>query len=178
MIGHSLGGYVGLAFAEKYPDKLKGLGMFHSTAFADSEEKKQNRDKTMSFIERNGVDLFAKSFVQPLFCKHRKETFAQEIAEAQEVVRQTPITTILKATAAMKARPDRTHVLKNADYPILYIIGEQDLAVPLEQSKAQCHIPKKSIVHILKNVGHMGMIEEKEKSVDIIAAFAKLCNNS
>jgi len=175
IIGHSLGGYVALAFAEKYTKKLKGLGMFHSTAFADSEEKKQNRDKTMDFIKRNGVDLFAKSFVQPLFSKQHRTYLTQEIADAQETVRQTPIETILKATEAMKKRPDRTHVLKEASYPILYVIGKEDLAVPLAQSEAQCYIPKKNIVHLLEGVAHMGMIEAKEKSTEILRDFALLC---
>ncbi len=178
LIGHSLGGYVALAFAEKYPQRLKGLGMFHSTAFADSEEKKQNRDKTLDFIKRNGVDLFAKSFVQPLFSRQNRDSLTQEIADAQEIVQQTPVDTILKATEAMKKRPDRTYVLKSASYPVLYVIGKEDLAVPLAQSEAQCYIPQKNVVHILEQVAHMGMIEAKEKSTEILREFAKLCEGT
>jgi len=175
MIGHSLGGYVALAFAEKQPEKLKGLGMFHSTAFADSEEKKVNRDKTMSFIKRNGVELFSKSFVQPLFYKGKRELLEQEIIDAQEVVRCTDLQTILLVTESMKKRPDRTNVLKNANYPVLYIIGNEDLAVPLAQSKAQCNIAPKSISYFLDNVSHMGMIEEKEKTTAILKKFMYTC---
>ena len=53
MIGHSMGGYITLAFAEKFPEKLKGLGLFHSTAYADSEEKKVGREKRISTLFRN-----------------------------------------------------------------------------------------------------------------------------
>src|ERR1044072_7106334 len=58
MIGHSMGGYITLAFAEKFPEKLKGLGLFHSTAFADSDEKKAARNKNVEFIKKNGSAKF------------------------------------------------------------------------------------------------------------------------
>jgi pimeloyl-ACP methyl ester carboxylesterase len=48
MLGHSMGGYITLAFAEKYPLLLTGLGLIHSTAFADSEEKKKNRARALN----------------------------------------------------------------------------------------------------------------------------------
>jgi len=173
LIGHSLGGYVALAFAEMFPKYLLGLGMFHSTAFADSELKKSNRDKTMDFIKRNGVDLFAKSFVQPLFSKKRKGEFEEEIKQCQKIVRNTTLESILWTTEAMKARPDRSTVLKSLTIPVIYIIGEDDLAVPLEQSKKQVNLASKTKAYFLKNVAHMGMYEEKELTKQLIKSF---CN--
>ena len=76
MIGHSMGGYVALAFCEKFPSRLKGLGLFHSTAYADSSEKKQARDKTIDFIERYGTEEFVEEFVPPLFLKVVEKIFS------------------------------------------------------------------------------------------------------
>src|SRR5690349_9785457 len=67
LIGHSMGGYISLAFAEKYPERLKGLGLFHSTAFADNEERKANRKKGIDFIEKNGAHDFLKTIIPSLF---------------------------------------------------------------------------------------------------------------
>ena len=47
VIGHSMGGYVSLELAAHYPDLLSGVGLFHSTAIADTDEKKDNRLKTI-----------------------------------------------------------------------------------------------------------------------------------
>jgi len=151
--------------------------MFHSTAFADTDEKKENRDKLVSFIQRNGVELFAKSFVQPLFYRHRREEFAKEIAALQETVIKTSKEAIFGSIEAMKSRPDRTEVLKKANYPVLYIIGNQDLAVPLEQSKAQCYIAQDSTAYFLENVAHMGMIEERAKTTETLKYFTEKCQN-
>src|SRR5690606_16552701 len=65
VIGHSLGGYVMLALLELMGDKLKAVGLFHSTAFADDEEKKGMRDRTVIFLKKHGVDMFVISFVPP-----------------------------------------------------------------------------------------------------------------
>ena len=63
IIGHSMGGYITLAFANKYPDLLAGFGLFHSTAFADSEEKKQTRRKAIEFIKNNGAYAFLRTSI-------------------------------------------------------------------------------------------------------------------
>jgi pimeloyl-ACP methyl ester carboxylesterase len=75
----------------------------------------------------------------------------------------------------MKARPDRTNVLKEAKVPVLFIVGKKDTAIPLETSKEQFYLPTKSLVYVLDNVGHMGMLEEKEECLLIIKSFVELC---
>ena len=66
LIGHSMGGYISLAFAEKYPEKIRALGLFHSSSYPDSEEKKESRDKNIRFIQKNGAALFVEQSIPGL----------------------------------------------------------------------------------------------------------------
>lgn len=175
IIAHSLGGYVALAFAEKFANRLKGLGLFHSTAFADNEEKKQNRDKTALFIDKNGVQPFAHNFVQSLFYKERKEELADIIDKMYQIALQTPKETAVAVTRAMRNRPDRTQVLKEATYPVLFIAGKADEAVPLEKSKEMLYLPKNALIQLLDETAHMGMFERPEETYFMVEQFCTYC---
>jgi pimeloyl-ACP methyl ester carboxylesterase len=175
MIAHSLGGYVTLAFAEKFGHMLKGIGLFHSTAFADSEEKKQNRDKTAEFIDKYGVPPFAQNFVQSLFYKERKEELAETIEKVHQIALQTPKETAVTVTRAMRNRPDRSHVLKEAAYPVLFIAGKADEAVPLEKSKDMFYLPKNAVIQLLDETAHMGMYERPEETYFTVEKFCRYC---
>ncbi len=173
MIGHSLGGYVTLAFAEKYPENLLGFGLFHSTAFADTEEKKRNRDRTIEFIEKHGMDAFADSFVAPLFYPKNRERLSAEIDQLKDVCRKMEVKTVVATTRAMRDRKDRIEVLRRTKLPVLFIIGREDNAVPYEKSMEQCYLPEKHQVHILEETGHMGMYERKEESIKMVEEFVQ-----
>jgi pimeloyl-ACP methyl ester carboxylesterase len=175
IVAHSLGGYVALALAEKHPDLIKGLCMFHSTAYADSEEKKHSRNKAADFIDKNGVEAFAESFVPSLFFKGKRETLTADMEKVRQMVIQTPKTTAVAVTKAMRDRPDRTHVLKDANYPVLFIAGREDEAIPFEVAKPQFFLPKRSVVHILPETAHMGMFERPRETVLIVSQFCDLC---
>ncbi|HVD98199.1 MAG TPA: alpha/beta hydrolase [Cytophagaceae bacterium] len=175
MIGHSLGGYVTLAFAEKYENRLKGFGLFHSTAFADSEERKENRNKTIAFIEKYGVATFAQSFVPPLFSLRNRERLKSEIEDLVRIAASSSEAGVIETTIAMRDRPDRTSVLKNANVPVLLVVGKKDGTIPLEKNLEQCHLAKHSIVHFIQDAGHMGMIENKEEAQKILQSFAGFC---
>lgn len=172
-IGHSLGGYVGLAFGERYNHNLLSLGLFHSTAFADGEEKKINRNKTIAFIEAHGVATFAQSFVPPLFNSHTKAKYEFEIDRITKVAKNTDPLAVIETTKAMRDRVDRTHILKEALFPILFIIGKDDGAVPLSSSLEQCYLPKDSTIHIYADCGHMGMLEKQKETQSAILSFLK-----
>jgi pimeloyl-ACP methyl ester carboxylesterase len=173
MIGHSLGGYVTLAFAEAYPQMLQGFGLFNSTAFADTEEKKKVRNRTIEFVEKHGVENFIQSFVPDLFYRKRREALSEQIEEAIRICKQTPLKSLTAYTLAMRDRKERIHVLKNFNRPILFVAGDEDGAVPLEKTKEQCFLPKNHDVHILAQTGHMGMFEREEDSLRIVENFLK-----
>jgi pimeloyl-ACP methyl ester carboxylesterase len=161
LIGHSMGGYITLAFAEKHPHLIDSFGLFHSSAFADNEEKKAARLKSITFIKNNGVYDFLKTSIPGLFLY--PEGY-QPCIDLIEKAKQFTAEAIIKYYQAMIDRPDRTSVLKKFTGPVLFIIGVHDKAIPFEQSMQQCYLPVQSHIHILRNSAHMGMWEEMDKS--------------
>lgn len=171
MIGHSMGGYITLAFAEKYPEQLDSFGLFHSSAFADNEEKKQTRTKAIDFINEKGSGVFLKTSTPGLFTKEFAEKYPERINELIEKGKKFSAEALVQYYKAMIARPDRTDVLKTFSKPILFIIGEHDMAIPLESSLQQCYLPVQSHVNLLEKSAHIGMWEETEKCNQILLKF-------
>ena len=158
-----------------FPEKLNGIGLFHSTAYADTEEKKINRDKTIIFIEENGVDVFASAFVPPLFNVDSRNRCSEEIATITKVAKNTDPLAVIETSKAMRDRVDRSGVMAHLNIPVLYIIGKEDNAIPLEISMQQCSLPNDSVVHVLEGCGHMGMVEKKRETIKAIDNFVAYC---
>jgi pimeloyl-ACP methyl ester carboxylesterase len=173
MIGHSMGGYVSLAFAEKFPMRLAGLGLFHSTAYSDNAEKKHARDKTIEFIERYGTEEFVDEFVPPLFFEGRKKDLKEEIKMVIEMGKNTSKMSVIEAIRAMRDRKDRTKVLEKIACPVLFIVGKNDIAVNFSSSVNQFWLPAYSTVHILNNTGHMGMLERSAETCLMVEHFVE-----
>ena len=173
VIGHSLGGYVTLALLELMGSKLKAVGLFHSTAFADDQAKKDMRDRTILFLKKNGVDKFVTSFVPPLFPVDRREELSKEIDQAIEDAKSSTLDGLIAFAGAMRDRKDRMDVLKNYSGPKLLIAGTEDGAVKIETSRAQ----KEAFTHYFEQegVGHMGMVERKEETLNLVREFALSC---
>lgn len=169
MIGHSMGGYITMAFLEKFPEKLISFGLFHSSAFADDAAKKEARVKSIGFIRENGAIAFLKTSIPGLFMNAEKsEHFIQELLDQGKSFTKDAL---IGYYEAMIARPDRTTLLKNAEMPVLIIAGEHDKAVPFEHSLKQSHMPSHCSFHVLRNSAHMGMLEESGASNIILANF-------
>ncbi len=160
LIGHSMGGYTTLAYAEKYRETLNGFGLLHSSAYADNEAKIATREKAISFIEENGTAAFLKTTIPNLF--YNAEKCKDAIKMLIEKGNNFSPHILVQHYKAMINRPDTTSVLKTFKQPILFIISEHDKAVPFEHSLQQSHLPQIAYVNILRNSGHMGMIEEPE----------------
>jgi pimeloyl-ACP methyl ester carboxylesterase len=175
MIGHSMGGYITMAFAEKYPDRLKAFGLFHSSAFADNEAKKETRKKGIAFIKEHGAAAFLETMIPNLYSSDTKTYHAEWVAGHKKTANTFPPQTLISYYEAMIQRPDRTEVLKKTKLPVLFIMGREDQAVPIEDGLKQCHMPAVSYVEILENSGHMGMVEEKEAVNKILVDFVSIC---
>ena len=173
MIGHSMGGYVTLAFAEKYPAMLKGFGFINSTAFADSSEKKENRKKGIEFIKVNGAYSFIRTSTPNLFSSHFKKEHPETVTALIENGKNYPAEVLQQYYRAMMQRPDKTKVLYSAKIPVLFVIGMEDAAVPLNDILQQVHLPSTSYIHIFENTGHMAMWEAAEKVNAAILNFVQ-----
>ena len=162
LIGHSMGGYVALAFADAYPEMLKGLGLFHSTAKADSPEKQQARKKGITFIRENGSAPFLKQSTPNLFAeKYKLENPGEVSALIQRGATFNP-ESLIAYYEAMLRRPDHTKVLESMRVPVLLIAGALDTAIPLPESLSQAAMADTTYFHILEDAAHMGMWEAKE----------------
>lgn len=171
MIGHSMGGYVTLAFAEKYGELLASFGLFHSTALADTEEKKATRRKGIGFVREHGAFEFLKTTTPNLFSPLTKQRFPELVSQfVQELSGFSP-EALIAYYEGMIRRPDRTAILKQAKNPVLFVLGEHDNAVPIQDGLKQSHLPSQAHIHILHDSGHMGMLEEKDKSNQLLEAF-------
>lgn len=171
LIGHSMGGYAGLAFVERYPKRCLALGLFHSTAEPDTEEKKTTRRKSIAFIERHGAAEFIRQSTPNLFADGSKEQHPKWVNAVIERYAAFDPASLIGYYEGMIARPDRTKILRETAQPVLFVIGRHDNTIPLESSLRQSHMPALVMIHILDETGHMGMIEAAGQSNWILDEF-------
>ncbi|RYY89193.1 MAG: alpha/beta hydrolase [Chitinophagaceae bacterium] len=176
LVGHSMGGYIALAFAEQWPERLIGLGLFHSSALADTAAKVETRRKGIEFIQKNGAAAFLKTSIPGLYAKKttedRPELIEKHLAEAT----QTAPEALVGYYEAMIARPDRTQLLKDAQIPILLILGREDIAVSLADGLAQSHLPAICHLELMEETGHMGMREHPETANEHLRSYVRFIN--
>lgn len=174
MIGHSMGGYITLAYEEMYPQKAKSFGLFHSTAYADNDIKIQNRKKAIEFIKANGNKPFLKTIIPDLYYNSFDKT--NNIENHLAISNKIEASVLIQYYHAMINRKDRTIVLKNSNKPVLFVGGSYDLLIPFKQTIKESCYADCAVISILKKSAHMGMIEENEFSNNIISAFINFTN--
>ncbi|MBN3034573.1 MAG: alpha/beta hydrolase [Bacteroidales bacterium] len=171
MIGHSMGGYVTMAFAEKHPDLLAGFGLFHSTARADTPEVKQNRIRTIEAI-RNDHLSFVRQFIPALFAPVNRGCLDEEIKRMVQQAGRMKKEAIIDAIIGMKDRPDRLHLIGQSTVPVLFISGREDPRVNMQDMAQQALTAFRGQLNVLGGVGHMGYLEAMNETAAIISAFA------
>jgi pimeloyl-ACP methyl ester carboxylesterase len=159
LVGHSMGGYVALAIAETYPGLVAGLGLFHSSALPDSAHDAEHRARNRTFLEEHGVAAYADEFLQPQLSPVHRESLTNSIEQLQAIAAAVPLAVALGSLDAMGQRPDRRAVLEKATYPVLFIAGKDDHAVPPEKTHEESVLPDYCTVVWLAGVGHLGFIE-------------------
>ncbi len=171
VLGHSLGGYVALALLERMGDQIQAIGLLHSTAFEDDLEKKEMRNRILTFLKKHGAVKFVTSFVPQLFPEHRRIELAEAMEQAIEDGKRSSLEGLLAYTVAMRDRKDRMKVLQQFAGPKLLLAGTLDGSVKIESSRAQ----QGAYTHYteLEGVGHLGMVEEKEKTLAVVESFVK-----
>lgn len=171
VIGHSMGGYITLAFAERYPQYLRAFGLFHSTAFPDTEEKIATRRKGIGFMKEHGGFAFLKNIVPNLFSPVTKAENQPLIDGFLASLNNFSTESLVSYYESMIRRPDRTAVLKTTRNPVLLIMGKYDTAIPPDDGLKLGKLPEIAYIHILGQSGHMGMLEEAERSNQLLQKF-------
>ena len=168
IVGHSMGGYIGLSFADYYVNHVQGLLLFHSTTYEDNEAKKTSRMKVAEFIQEWGVSKYLETATPNLFGDAFKKTnpgVIQNVIESGSGISQEAM---IQFVFAMRNRKAMTHLLKQHTIPVWMIVGEADLAVPIQDSLEQIKLLPSSNSLVLNNVGHMGMFEATDQVNEFI----------
>jgi pimeloyl-ACP methyl ester carboxylesterase len=175
LIGHSLGGYVTLAYARQYENELRGFGLFHSTAYADSQEKKESRTRLIGIIEETGAAAFIRNFFPSLFYDNRRTELASPINRLIEGASEISALSIREYARAMRDREDNRELLKSFRKPVMMIVGENDASVPLNLSQEQSRLIQRPYILTLKETGHMGMFERPVETLHFVQNFLNVC---
>jgi pimeloyl-ACP methyl ester carboxylesterase len=167
MFGHSLGGYITLAFAEKDSERLNGFSLIHSTAFPDSDEAKQGRVASAEKVRKEGIHSLIDGLVPKLFSPDTSDEKSFETVK--EIGYKTSPTGAISTLMAMKDRTDRNSVLEGTQLPVLLIAGEKDQIIPSEKTFS---VSKSNIKHSLINdSGHMSMYENPKVLISEIKKY-------
>lgn len=169
-IGHSMGGYVSLAFAELYPDNVKKIILVNSTAKADSDERKLNRDRAIQAVKQN-FSVFVKMSVSNLFSEKNRERLSQKIENVKNQALDTSLQGVIASLEGMKIRDDREVMLHFAPYPIMLVLGTDDPALNYEEAKTQTENTSTQLV--ILDGGHMSHLENTQELFENIVSFLK-----
>lgn len=154
--GHSMGGYVSLAFAKAYPERVLGLGLVASQALADTPERKQGRYDAAEEILKTGVEPVAEAFSPKLTPDERVQAYVRGLIAGQ---RPAGLAGALKA---MAERDDSTSILSSFKFPVVVIHGEADELIPIQRAQEiKAEIPHATLTE-LSDIGHMLMMEDSQ----------------
>lgn len=177
VIGHSMGGYTALAMLEQQPERLAGVGLFHSHPFPDTDEKKADRLKQVEFIRNLGHPVYLKQLVPKLFSPRYAQSHPFDIDKIVHRAARFSAEGIIGGVRAMATRPDRSEVLRGSPVPVLFIVGQLDEAVPPAFSREQLALPRVASIHVLPKVAHMGMFEARRPTQLMVRQFVDFCTN-
>jgi pimeloyl-ACP methyl ester carboxylesterase len=177
LTGHSLGGYITLAFLELYPERLTGYCLFHSHPSADSEEATAKRKREIRIVTAGEKDLIYQENVTRMFAEENLDNFPEALLRSKEIASKISSEGIISVLQGMMSRPSRISLLEEGRVPCLWILGKKDNYIPFEAIQKRVNLPSNADVAILENSGHLGFIEEEDLSVKIISEFVKKLKN-
>lgn len=168
LVGHSMGGYVSLAFAELYPEYVKGMALLNSTARADSTERKRNRDRAIKAVKQSFVNFISLSIAN-LFSEGNRKRLVNEIEIVKSEALKTSLQGILASLEGMKIRTDREVLLHLTAFPKLLILGEKDPVLPHDETKQQ--VKNTEVQLVVFPDGHMSPIENEIELTAVLLKF-------
>ena len=174
IVGHSMGGYVTLAFAGKYPKLLRGFCLFHSHCFPDNSAEQDNRNRTIGIVNKDKFSYVAQ-FIPSLFPIEVHKKYAKQIEKMIQRASKMEKEGVIAALEGMKVRVDQSELLKTTSLPVLFILGQKDSRAPLARLWEMISMPVVSETLLLRDCGHMGYIEAPEETFAALSGFARKC---
>jgi pimeloyl-ACP methyl ester carboxylesterase len=178
IVGHSMGGYIGLEIAAQYPDLISGLCLLHSHCYEDADEKKEERLRKIHFIEKYGHALYMKQAIPSMFTPMFGSTHVFLLDSLIQVASRIPQEVILSQMRAMLNRKNHTETLMVSTFPVLTIAGMQDFLVSEKQWKSMALLPSISSLQVLDPCVHMGMYEQTISIANSLTSLVKLCQQT
>ena len=170
LIGHSMGGYIALAFAELYAENVKGIMLLNSTSKADSKERKINRDRAIVAVKQN-YSNFIRMSIANLFSESNRERLTEVIEQVKIEALKTPLQGIVASLEGMKIRKDREIILHFASYPIQLVLGKKDGVLIYEDNLDQIEGTKVQLTTF--EDGHMSHIENETELLALLLQFLR-----
>lgn len=174
--GHSLGGYVALDLASRYPGKVKGVALFHSHGAPDDEQAKENRRRMINIVKLNHTG-FIRQFISDLFAEENKERLAAEIDILGNRATSTSAKSIVATLEGMRERAGSLEFLIETELPVMFVVGRNDSRMPYQKIMAQAMLCRNVQVQLLDHVGHMGFMETPAKIFPVLRDFFRRCLN-
>jgi pimeloyl-ACP methyl ester carboxylesterase len=171
--GHSLGGYVALAFVELFPEYLSGYCLFHSHPLPDSPEAIEKRIREIVIVRAGKKHLMYPDNVERMFAPSNLEKYSEALRRSKEIASRLPGDGIIAVLSGMMQRPSRLGVMEEGKVPCLWILGSMDSYIPCDLIQSKVKLPQNATVVVLEDSGHLGFIEEEDNSVDVITKFVK-----
>jgi pimeloyl-ACP methyl ester carboxylesterase len=165
-----MGGYVALAFAELYPEMVKGIALINSTSRADTELRKKNRDRAIKAVKKDHTS-FVRLSIANLFSPDNRERLEDEIELTKDQALQTSLQGIVASLEGMKIRKDREVLLHFAKYPVLLVLGKKDPVLDFDENITQAENANVELVTFPD--GHMSAIENRDELLNVLSNFLK-----
>ncbi|MGD0583667.1 MAG: alpha/beta hydrolase [Bacteroidales bacterium] len=171
LVGHSLGGYAALAFVELFPNRLTGYCLFHSHPFADTPETLQKREREILIVKAGKKFLMYPDNVRRMFTDSNILKMPDALERAKRIASAITAEGITAVLNGMMKRPSRLAIMVAGVVPCLWILGSMDNYIPCEAMKERVKLPPNAELLILEKSGHLGFIEEEERSAEAITKF-------
>jgi pimeloyl-ACP methyl ester carboxylesterase len=171
LTGHSLGGYVTLAFLDLFPDFLSGYCLFHSQPFADTPETIEKRMREVRIVQEGKKEMMYHENITRMFARSNLELFSDALQRSKEIASRLNDDGIIAVLNGMMIRPSRLSVMEEGKVPCLWILGAMDNYISCEIIQPKVKLPSNARLAVLKNSGHMGFVEEEELSVKILSEY-------
>lgn len=169
--GLSMGGYIALAIARLYPQRLRGLMLLSTRAGADGAEAKANRDKAIATAREQGPAPAGEGMFPKLLAPANYEAQPQTAEELKAIMAGATTEGVVMALTAMRDRPDSTPLLSQISAPTLVVHGEEDQVIPKGEAEAMAAAIPNSQLHLIPQAGHVPNLEQAEKFNEVVAAF-------
>lgn len=177
LVGHSLGGYVALQFASRWPGMLAGMGLFHSHPYADTEERRENRKRAIALLHNGKKDAYVAELFPGLFTGQYTQDHTEVLQWLVAQAKEQPTEGIIAALQAMMTRPDHQDTMRQLECPVQMLLGTEDALIALNDGLRAATLPAVSDVQVLGEVAHMAMFEAPAAAAAALRSFWQMCQH-